>query len=94
MIRHVVLFQWKTGTSEAKVAECFRELAALNGDNPRPAAIRGRALLQPGGAQQAVDPRIHHVVRHGGAPGCLPAAPRARTSEEHHRAKSGGRDCL
>jgi hypothetical protein len=34
MIRHVVLFQWKPGTSEAKVAESFRELAALKGIIP------------------------------------------------------------
>ena len=31
MIRHVVLFQWKPGTSEANIAECFQQLAGLKG---------------------------------------------------------------
>lgn len=34
MIRHVVLFQWKAGTTEAQITECFRELAALKGKIP------------------------------------------------------------
>jgi len=33
-IRHIVLFQWKLGTTEAKIAESFRELAALKGVIP------------------------------------------------------------
>ena len=49
MIRHVVLFQWKAGTSEAKIAECFRELAALKGIIPGLQQFEGGQYSSPEG---------------------------------------------
>jgi Stress responsive A/B Barrel Domain len=52
MIRHVVLFQWKAGTSEAKIAECFRELAALKGKIPGLQQFEGGPYSSPEGLNQ------------------------------------------
>jgi len=49
MIRHVVLFQWKPGTSEAQIGECFRELAALKGVIPGLQQFESGAYSSPEG---------------------------------------------
>ena len=49
MIRHVVLFQWKPGTSEATIAEAFRELAGLRGKIPGLQQFEGGAYSSPEG---------------------------------------------
>jgi hypothetical protein len=52
MIRHVVLFQWKPGTEEAKIAECFRELAALQGKIAGLQQFEGGPYASPEGLNQ------------------------------------------
>ena len=52
MIRHVVLFQWKPGTSEAKIAEIFRELAALKGEIAGLQQFEGGPYSSPEGLNQ------------------------------------------
>jgi hypothetical protein len=52
MVRHVVLFQWKAGTSEATIAECFRELAALKGKIPGLQQFESGPYASPEGLNQ------------------------------------------
>lgn len=52
MIRHVVLFQWKPGTSEAQIAGLFRELAGLRGKIPRLQQFEGGPYSSPEGLNQ------------------------------------------
>jgi len=49
MIRHVVLFQWKPGTSEAQIAGMFRELAGLKGKIPGLQQFEGGPYSSPEG---------------------------------------------
>jgi Stress responsive A/B Barrel Domain len=49
MIRHVVLFQWKPGTSEAKIDELFRALAGLKGKIPGLQQFEGGPYSSPEG---------------------------------------------
>ena len=49
VIRHVVLFQWKPGTTEAKISEAFRELAGLKGIIPGLQSFEGGPYSSPEG---------------------------------------------
>ena len=52
MIRHVVLFQWKAGTSQATVDEAFRALAGLKGIIPGLQTFEGGPYSSPEGLNQ------------------------------------------
>jgi hypothetical protein len=49
VIRHVVLFQWKPGTSPAAIDEMFRELAGLKGKIPGLQQFEGGPYSSPEG---------------------------------------------
>jgi hypothetical protein len=51
-IRHVVLFQWKPGTTQAKIEEAFRELAGLQGIIPGLQEFEGGPYSSPEGLNQ------------------------------------------
>ena len=52
MIRHVVLFQWKPGASQAKIDEMFAVLAALKGKIPGLLSFEGGPYSSPEGLNQ------------------------------------------
>jgi hypothetical protein len=49
VIRHVVLFQWKPGTTPAAIEEMFRELAGLKGKIPGLQQFEGGPYSSPEG---------------------------------------------
>jgi hypothetical protein len=52
-IRHVVLFQWKPGTTQAKIDEAYRELAGLQGKIPGLQQFEGGPYSSPEGLNQS-----------------------------------------
>lgn len=52
MVRHVVLFQWKPGTTQATIDGLFRELAGLKGKIPGLEQFEGGPYSSPEGLNQ------------------------------------------
>jgi stress responsive alpha/beta barrel protein len=52
-IRHVVLFQWKPGTTQATIDETFRELASLKGKIPGLQQFEGGPYSSPEGLNKS-----------------------------------------
>jgi hypothetical protein len=52
-IRHVVLFQWKPGTTQAAIDQAFRELAGLKGKIPGLLQFEGGPYSSPEGLNKS-----------------------------------------